>query len=140
MVWPLRVYYEDTDRGGIVYHANYLKFFERARTEWLRALGFTQEVLAEQQGILFVVHRIELNYQRAARLDDWLEVQTQVSAHGRASLLFDQSLYRAPDTKALCHAQIRVACVRHDTWRPQPIPAALLTQLMRQDAKEIRRE
>ena len=84
--WTVRVYYEDTDTGGVVYYANYLKFFERARTEWLRAAGFGQQALADEQGLQFVVARIECDYRRPARLDDVIDIDVRVRQAGRVSV------------------------------------------------------
>ena len=92
--WTVRVYYEDTDTGGIVYYANYLKFFERARTEWLRAAGFGQQALAAEQGLQFVVARIECDYLRPARLDDVIELDVRVIKAGRVSVVFEQKARR----------------------------------------------
>src|SRR5512146_2139742 len=93
-IHTLRVYYEDTDTGGVVYYANYLKFFERARTEWLRAAGFGQQSLAAEQGLQFVVARIECDYLRPARLDDVIELDVRVVKAGRVSVVFEQTARR----------------------------------------------
>jgi acyl-CoA thioester hydrolase len=115
-----RVYWEDTDAGGVVYYANYLKFLERARTEWLRAQGFSQHRLAEQPGILFAVTNVEVSYQRPARLDDELSVTCELTRAGAASLRFAQRIYRRDEL--LTTAQVRVACVDARTLRPQRLP------------------
>src|SRR5512146_1645999 len=99
--WPVRVYYEDTDTGGVVYYANYLKFFERARTEWLRAAGFGQQALANEQGLQFVVARIECDYRRPARLDDAVDIDLRVVQAGRASVVFEQTARRGDDVLAV---------------------------------------
>ncbi len=91
-IWPVRVYYEDTDSGGVVYYANYLKFMERARTEWLRQLGFEQDELLEKEGILFAVRRVSVDYLRPARFNDELLVSASISKQGRASLTFQQEI------------------------------------------------
>jgi len=119
-----RVYYEDTDAGGIVYYVNYLKFMERARTERLRALGFSQSQLAAEN-LLFVVHSAQARYHAPARLDDELEVTATVSELKRASLKFTQQVRRADDGRLLCEGHFLVACVRGDTMKPRPIPEAL---------------
>ncbi len=119
-----RVYYEDTDAGGIVYYVNYLKFMERARTERLRALGLAQSQLAAEN-LLFVVHSAQARYLAPARLDDELEVTATVSELKRASLQFTQQVRRVADGRLLCEGQILIACVRGDTLRPRPIPGAL---------------
>jgi 4-hydroxybenzoyl-CoA thioesterase len=119
-----RVYYEDTDAGGIVYYVNYLKFMERARTERLRDLGFAQSTLVGE-GLLFVVHSSEARYHAPARLDDELLISAQVMELNRASLRFRQQVRRATDDALLCEGQFLVACVRADNLKPRAIPEAL---------------
>ncbi len=119
-----RVYYEDTDAGGVVYYVNYLKFMERARTERLRALGFVQSQLAGEN-LLFVVHSAEARYLAPARLDDELLVSAEVVELNRASLRFHQQVRRAGDDALLCEGRITVACVRADSFKPRAIPEAL---------------
>jgi 4-hydroxybenzoyl-CoA thioesterase len=119
-----RVYFEDTDAGGIVYYVNYLKFMERARTERLRDLGFLQSTLAEE-GLLFVVHSAEARYHAPAKLDDELLVSAEVIELNRASLRFRQQVRRATDDVLLCEGQFMVACVRADNLKPRAIPQAL---------------
>ncbi len=119
-----RVYYEDTDAGGIVYYVNYLKFMERARTERLRELGFAQSVLAGED-LLFVVHSSEARYHAPARLDDQLRVTAQVLELNRASLRFVQQVWREKDETLLCEGQFLVAAVRADTFKPRAIPPEL---------------
>ncbi|WP_025126802.1 tol-pal system-associated acyl-CoA thioesterase [Pseudomonas sp. PH1b] len=121
-----RVYYEDTDAGGIVYYVNYLKFMERARTERLRHLGFAQSQLAGEN-LLFVVHSSEARYHAPARLDDELLVSAQVTELNRVSLRFTQQVRRSTDNALLCEGQFLVACVRADTFKPRAIPDALRT-------------
>jgi 4-hydroxybenzoyl-CoA thioesterase len=123
-MYRCRVYYEDTDAGGIVYYVNYLKFMERARTERLRALGFAQSQLAGDD-VLFVVHSAEARYHAPARLDDELLVSADVAEIKRASLRFRQQVRRAADGVLLCEGQILVACVRADSLKPRAIPEAL---------------
>jgi acyl-CoA thioester hydrolase len=125
--WPARVYWEDTDGGGIVYYANYLKYLERARTEWLRALGFSQQALAAEQGILFTVVSLAAEYRRPARLDDALEVTCEPAVDGGATLRFKQRVLRG-DELLLC-AQVRVACIDARTMRPRRLPAFLTSVL-----------
>jgi acyl-CoA thioester hydrolase len=127
--WPLRVYYEDTDAGGIVFYANYLKFFERARTEWLRACGIDQRTLAESDGVLFVVKRTALDYSAPARLDDLIHVVSRIERLGRASVDFHQEAWR--DGVLLASGDIKVASVSLGTIRPVGIPASVLTGLRR---------
>jgi acyl-CoA thioester hydrolase len=128
-IWPVRVYYEDTDAGGLVYYANYLKFMERARTEWLRSVGFEQDRLLEREGIVFAVRRVELGYHRPARLNDQLEVRSAIAAKGRASLTFRQEVWRVGDELVLCGGKIKIACVELKSMRPTPIPKALLSEI-----------
>jgi acyl-CoA thioester hydrolase len=130
-LWPARVYWEDTDGGGIVYYANYLRFLERARTEWLRQLGHSQQQLVSELGILFTVVSLEIEYRAPARLDDELEVSCEPRPQGPASLLFAQSIYRrapAPGAQRalLAEASVRVACVDARTLRPRRLPSFLL--------------
>lgn len=126
--WSVRVYYEDTDGGGVVYYANYLKYLERARTEWLRQLGCEQRELLRSERLVFVVRSVQLDYRRPARLDDLLQVCTRVDALRGASLTFAQQIV-LPREHIVCAATVRVACVHADTWRPQPLPAALLREI-----------
>lgn len=129
-VWPVRVYYEDTDSGGIVYHANYLKYMERARTEWLRALGFDQSRLKQELGMIFVVHSLQIDYEKPAQIDDKLEVVTQVAAQRRASLLFHQFIQRdGPEPLVLVRSDVKVACLDSQTLRPRAIPDQIRTEL-----------
>jgi 4-hydroxybenzoyl-CoA thioesterase len=119
-----RVYFEDTDAGGIVYYVNYLKFMERARTERLRDLGFLQSTLAAE-GLLFVVHSAEARYYAPARLDDELLVSAEIIELNRASLRFRQQVRRAADDVLLCEGQFTVACVCADNLKPRAIPPTL---------------
>lgn len=129
-VWPVRVYYEDTDLGGIVYHANYLKFMERGRTEWLRALGFDQSRLKSELNMIFVVRSLQVDYEKPALFDDELEIVTRVAAQRRASLVFHQTIQRAgPEPVVLIEAQVKVACLDSETLRPRPIPDQIRLEL-----------
>ncbi|MDM7857291.1 tol-pal system-associated acyl-CoA thioesterase [Thiopseudomonas acetoxidans] len=121
---PVRVYYEDTDAGGVVYYVNYLKFMERARTERLRALGFNQQELA-QLNTLFVVHSAQARYHAPARLDDELQVTANVSQLKRARLEFTQQVSRVNDDKLLCEGQFVIACIAADSFKPKAMPSAL---------------
>jgi len=121
--WPVRVYYEDTDAGGVVYYANYLKFFERARTEWLRSLGLNQDKLAQEEGLIFVVRRALLDFARPARLDDMLEVT--VEPRKLARVYVDLVQEARCGTQALARAEIRVACLNHESFKPVAIPQSL---------------
>ena len=125
--WPLRVYYEDTDAGGVVYYANYLKFCERARTEWLRSLGVAQGELVSSQGVAFVVRSLAADYLAGAALDDSLEVVTAIERLGGASIVFAQQIWRAG--ALLFEARVTVACVDWNRKRAAPIPATLRQQL-----------
>ena len=125
--WPVRVYWEDTDAGGVVYHASYLRFLERARTEWLRALGVDQLVLKQATGLAFLVARMELDFLRPALLDDELLATVVVKKHGAASILFGQTIERADGT-CLVRADVRVACVDTRRMRATPIPADLVAR------------
>ena len=118
--WNARVYWEDTDGGGVVYYANYLKFMERARTEWLRALGHSQAELAEQFGFVFAVVEVKVNYRRPARLDDELTITCQPVPEGRASIRFKQRVRRGDHI--LADGEVRVACVDAKTFRPRALP------------------
>ncbi|KXU89511.1 4-hydroxybenzoyl-CoA thioesterase [Caballeronia megalochromosomata] len=127
--WPVRVYYEDTDAGGIVFYANYLKFFERARTEWLRACGIDQQRLADSNGLVFVVRRTSVEYSSPARLDDVIRVVSRIERLGRASVDFHQEAWR--DGVLLASGDIRVASVDRASMRPAAIPDAVLDGLKR---------
>lgn len=124
--WPIRVYYEETDAGGIVYHANYLKFFERARTEWLRALGYELDVMAAD-GLMFVVTRSELDYLKAAKLNESLEVRSTLHASRRVSFTFEQQLFRGEE--CLVRGLIKVASVHPETLKPIRLPKNLLEEM-----------
>ena len=123
--WPVRVYYEDTDAGGVVYHANYLRFLERARSEWLRRLGHEQDLLRLEHHVLFAVTRVHMDFLKPARFNDLLEVGVTLMELGRASLRLAQDVTRAPDA-LLCRAEVRLACLDDLTFRPRPIPEPLL--------------
>jgi acyl-CoA thioester hydrolase len=133
--WPARVYYEDTDTGGVVYYANYLKFFERARTEWLRSTGISQQTLAESRNILFVVKSAALDYHAAAKLDDELKLTVVVEKLGRASIQFMQEAWRicGESEKLLATARIKVGCIDRQEFRPCVIPDDVLAQIGQKD-------
>ncbi len=124
--WRVRVYWEDTDAGGVVYHASYLRFLERARTEWLRSRGIEQTRVRTEQGVLFVVYAMDLRFRRPARLDDELDASVRIAARKAAVLEFAQELRRVGDGALLVSATVRVACVSADGFRPTPIPQLLL--------------
>ena len=123
----LRVYWEDTDAGGVVFYANYLKFFERARTEWLRSLGVGQQALREATGAIFIVADTQLRYIAPARLDDALRVTVHLQQRGQASLHVQQQAWRG-DT-LLCEGRIRIGCVDEGTFRPRRIPNEVMQSL-----------
>jgi acyl-CoA thioester hydrolase len=118
--WTVRVYYEDTDAGGIVYYANYLKFYERARTEWLRSLGIDQQTLRDQHGAIFVVRSANIDYRASARLDDEVTLTLNVEKLGGASVQFTQQAWRG-DT-LLSSADVKVGCIDAATMRPRSLP------------------
>lgn len=123
--WPARVYWEDTDAGGVVYHARYLHFLERARTEWLRTAGIGQQALREAFGIVFVVHRMELDFNAPARLDDLLTATVEPVERRSASFVVRQALRREPEARPLVEARVRIACIDAQRFRPRPIPDGL---------------
>lgn len=136
--WPARVYWEDTDGGGIVYYANYLRFLERARTEWLRSLGYSQQALARDPGIVFAVVSLSVEYRKPARLDDELVITCEPNPEGAVTLRFSQRIYRTESDAAsrdageegrralLVEADVRVACVDAATLRPKRLPEFLV--------------
>ena len=121
--WPVRIYYEDTDAGGVVYYANYLKFFERARSEWLRGVGLNQDKLAQEEGLIFVVRRALLDFVRPARLDDLLEVTVEPRKVGRVYV--DLAQQARCGVQVLARAEIRVACLRRQDFKPVAMPQSL---------------
>ena len=126
--WQVRVYYEDTDRGGVVYYANYLRYFERARSEWLRSLGVNQERLAAVEGIGFVVARAEIDFKAGARLDDLLTVTVRPLEQKKTYFWLEQEA-RREDGAVCAAARIQAACVRQADMRPRPIPETLVARL-----------
>ena len=125
--WPLRVYYEDTDAGGVVYYANYLRFMERARTEALRGLGFDQGVLAQETGLAFVVRSVQVEYLRSAKLDDGLVIVSHIKELGRAQMVFAQKVMRGEEV--LVEGTVRVACVDLSRGRPAATPKPIYEKL-----------
>jgi acyl-CoA thioester hydrolase len=129
-VWQARVYYEDTDAGGIVYYANYLRFLERARTEWLRARGVSQFALASAPGLVFSVVALEVKYRRPARLDDLLSISCDPHREGGASIVFAQRIWREPvDEQPLLNASVRIACLDASTLKPRRLPPVIVREL-----------
>ncbi len=124
----VRVYYEDTDRGGVVYHSNYLNFMERARTELLRSYGIEQDDLLEQDGIIFAVHNIEVDYLKPARFNDLLQVTAEVIDNSRASISFLQQL--SCNDEVLCSGQVKIVCLNAVSFKPVPVPGHLLTSIL----------
>ena len=127
-LWPVRVYYEETDAGGVVYHSCYLNFMERARTEWLRHLGFGQEQLHREQGLLFAVTRMEIRFLAPARLDDMLTVSVSLQERRPASLVLQQTIQRDRDQRRLIGAVVRIAAL-DSRFRPTRLPDVLLRTL-----------
>lgn len=126
-IMPIRVYYEDTDAGGVVYYANYLRFMERARTEWLRELGYEQDELSNGEGIVFAVRRVEVDFLKPARFNDVLAVSAQVVRTGKASLAFAQEIHRGEEL--LCSAAVRLACIDTGRFVARAIPRAMLERI-----------
>ena len=121
--WPVRVYWEDTDAGGVVYHASYLRFFERCRTEWLRSLGFAQERVRHELDRVFAIRSMHTDYLRASRLDDELDVRVEEVRVGTASLDFRQTILRKGEAEPLARANVRAACLIASTFKPTRLPA-----------------
>jgi acyl-CoA thioester hydrolase len=136
--WRVRVYWEDTDAGGVVFYANYLKFFERGRTEWLRSLGVSQQGLRDDTGAIFIVTDTAVRYQQPARLDDVLEVTVCIVEAGKASLVIDQTAVRVNEDSStndnagtvLASGRIRIGCVDGGSFRPRRIPPEILERLL----------
>ena len=126
--WPVRVYYEDTDAGGVVFYANYLKFFERARTEMLRSMGFEQDQLIDEQKLVFVVRSVQIDYLKPARFNEAIDVTAEVTQVKKVSLNFEQVITR--DGDVLCKGNVRIACLDIETMKPKTIPEDLLQQLI----------
>jgi 4-hydroxybenzoyl-CoA thioesterase len=133
--WPLRVYIEDTDAGGIVYYVNYLKFIERARTEYLRSIGFDKQGIFNES-MMFVVHSLQTEYLKPAKLDDALIATAQLIKSGKSFLLMEQKVYRSAqfgkldtDSELLCRAEVKLACVDQQSLKPKRMPAKLLATI-----------
>ncbi len=142
--WPIRVYYEDTDSGGVVYYANYLKFMERARTELLRSIGYEQDKLQQERGIIFAVHNANIQYKKPARFNDELKVITSITSLGKASIHFKQSIMLVSSSHLesshqsaavsgraalLSDAEIKIACLNAEKFTPQSIPASITEKI-----------
>lgn len=131
-VWPVRVYYEDTDAGGVVFYANYLKFMERARTEWLRSLGFEQDRLMQDPGLVFAVRDVKVHFHRPARFNDELLVTANIVRSGKASLGFDQTVVKDNDARSLlCSGRVDIVCLDAASFRPRAIPEFMQEKLLR---------
>lgn len=144
--WPIRVYYEDTDNGGVVYHANFLKFMERARTEWLRAQGVEQDIFAKQYGLIFAVCSAQLDYLKPGCFNQLLSVSVKVLEAGKASLTFEQTVVVAQSAAEnitinkgeggvesgvlLCQGQIKIACLDANSLKPRAIPAPIRQEIL----------
>ena len=135
---PVRVYYQDTDAGGVVFHGRYLSFFERARTEWLRQLGFDVRQLADRDGILFIVRELRINYLRPAQVDDLLTVTAAIENLGRAQFTLDQRVLRGTDL--LAHGSVNLACVSSEGLRPARVPQRLYAALGHNAGREMTNE
>ncbi len=123
-----RVYYEDTDAGGVVYHANYLNFFERTRTEWLRSKGLEQSRMSQKENIVLAISKMDIDFIRPARLDDLLTVTCQPTSHKRASMIIHQTMYCGD--QLLAKATVKVASLKADAFRPTPFPQHLIQELL----------
>ena len=128
--WPVRVYFQDTDAGGVVYHASYVNFMERARTEWLRSHGYSNADLLREFGVMFVVRSLKLDYLRPALLDDMLEVTAQVADIGRSRLTLRQTVRRGEEL--LTEGEVHLVCVSKETFKPVGVPEALRSQMLQQ--------
>lgn len=125
-IWPVRVYYEDTDNGGVVYYANYLKFMERARTEWLREQGVEQDHLIREHDLIFAVRSAQVDYRKPARFNQLLNVTAAIVKKGGASLTFEHKITPAEDNNVLlCEGQIRIVCLSASTFAPIPLPETI---------------
>jgi acyl-CoA thioester hydrolase len=125
---PVRIYYEDTDTGGVVYYANYLRYMERARTDWLREKGFEQTVLADQLQIVLAVKHVAIDYLNPAKLDDALQVSAEVTRLGGASITFRQQVKRGEEL--LCDGEVRIVCLDTETFKPKQIPESIAKKLL----------
>jgi acyl-CoA thioester hydrolase len=125
--FPVRVYYEDTDVGGVVYYANYLKFMERARTEWLRSFGFEQDELLKHHSVIFAVRSVQLDFHKPARFNEALQVTVEMAHCGRASMTLQQQVRR--DDAVLCKGEVKIACIEAKTFNPCAMPDAIVARL-----------
>ena len=126
--WPVRVYYEDTDAGGVVYYANYLRYLERARTEFLRKLGFEQDKLATEKNIIFIVRKVTIDYIKPASFNELLNVNARITELRNASMLFQQSILNQQE-ECICEAEVKIACIDQTTMKPVTIPEFIKSEL-----------
>jgi acyl-CoA thioester hydrolase len=127
--WSIRVYYEDTDAGGVVYYANYLHFMERARTEWLRSIGYEQDRLIRDENLIFAVRRASIDYHKPARFNDMLDINTILQKKRGASLDIGHTV-KNQQGEILCHAKVKIACLNAETMRPRPLPDHILSEFI----------
>lgn len=128
-VWQLRVYWEDTDAGGVIYHSRYLNFFERARSEWLRSLGIAQSVLSDEQNLVFGIRHMDIDFLLAGKLDDEVQVSVHSVELGGASMKFCQDMIRISDGEALAQAKVTAVCLAADVFRPVRMPAWIRSKI-----------
>ena len=130
-VWKVRVYWEDTDAGGVVYHSQYLNFFERARTEWLRAKGVHQAKIAEQENVLFAIRHMDIDFVDAARLDDELDITVHNVETGGVRMTFEQDMTRCSDRQRVAKAKLTAVCLRADNFKPTRMPKWIRAEISR---------
>jgi len=130
-VWKVRVYWEDTDAGGVVYHSQYLNFFERARTEWLRAKGVHQAKIAEQENVLFAIRHMDIDFISAARLDDELDITVRNVDAGGVRMTFEQDMTRCSDRQLVAKAKLTAVCLRADNFKPTRMPRWIRAEISR---------
>ena len=129
--WPVRVYYEDTDAGGVVYYANYLKFMERARTEWLRSFGFEQDALRDRYNVIFAVRSVDIHYKKPALFNDRLDVSIESAQLKTASIAMQQYIYKKCSNKGelIAHASVNIVCLHSEQFSPHRIPQPVYKEL-----------
>ncbi len=136
-VWPIRIYYEDTDTGGMVYYANYLKYMERARTEWLRSIGIEQDTLIDEYAILFAVRKVSVDYLHPGLFNDQLEVLTEIQKLGRASIIFEQTIMRLHDNQKICQGEVKIVGIDADTKGIKVFPKPLYQHFVDQHQGQL---
>ncbi len=127
--WPIRIYYEDTDSGGVVYHSNYLKFMEQARSEWLRSLSIEQDELMQQTGVLFAVRKITIDYKKAARFNDVVVVVTNLTKKSGASIELNQIITNEQESVVICEADIKIVSIQAKSFKPCALPTILTNKI-----------